>query len=97
MVLGWFGNGPMEPPPDDLLGASPVALGVGPGSEGFTWWKFMAGLMLPFPIVMSVIISTPCPRPLRKGVLWLVNSILVAKVRGPIQVIHAALVVSGGD
>lgn len=82
----------MDKDSDLSLGAAPDVLG---GSQGLTWWRVEAWVLLPIPVILVAIMSLPAPRPVRRAVLRCVETLLVAKVRGPIEVLHFALLVTG--
>ncbi|KAL6778556.1 hypothetical protein ACKKBF_B15260 [Auxenochlorella protothecoides x Auxenochlorella symbiontica] len=75
------------------LGSVPDVLGG--GTQDFTWWRFLAWVLLPLPVVLVVLLSAPAPRLVRRGVLRFVETLLVARVRGPIEIIHFALLIAG--
>lgn len=55
----------------------------------------MAFGMLPLPIVLITILSSPAPREVRKGVLWFTEQVLSFELRRPFQVMHGAIIVTG--
>lgn len=89
IIMGYVGS--VE---NDLnLGSVPDVLGG--GTQDFTWWRFLAWVLLPLPVVLVVLLSAPAPRLVRRGVLRFVETLLVARVRGPIEIIHFALLIAG--
>jgi hypothetical protein len=60
-----------------------------------TWWSFLAFGMLPLPVVLIIILSSPAPRDVRKGVLWFVEQVLSFEMRRPFLVMHVALILTG--
>lgn len=51
--------------------------------------------MVPLPLALISVLSSPAPREVRKGVLRFVEGVLSFEVRRPFQVMHAAMLATG--
>lgn len=58
-------------------------------------WKLLSNLMLPPPIVLTLLLALPLPRPARRRLLELTSAVLSFTVLGGIKLVHFALAVSG--
>lgn len=57
--------------------------------------RAIANVMLPIPVLLTVLLVAPFPRNIRKGILVFTNSVLSFPVLGGMKLVHFALVMAG--
>jgi len=58
-------------------------------------WKLLSNLLLPPPLVLTLLLALPLPRAARRQLLELTSRVLSFTVLGGVKLIHFALLVSG--
>lgn len=46
---------------------------------GLTWWRLLAGVFLPLPLLLIAVLSLPAPRDVRRRVLWFTEQVRLSR------------------
>lgn len=64
-------------------------------AESITGWKLLVSIFLPIPLLLTLLLVTPFPRNVRKGILLFTHKVLSFTMIGSFKLVHVALFASG--